>query len=106
MQKIYSSSQELEMEKAFLLTFAIACMPVHTQGINTTFQRINVTFQNNSKSHNISGLTNKTLSDGLNFSCKWNFNFKIVQVAVAGIFMLSGLVILTVGMYRFEFLFI
>eukprot|EP00112_Aurelia_sp_Birch-Aquarium-sp1_P025168 Seg824.2 transcript_id=Seg824.2/GoldUCD/mRNA.D3Y31 product="Transmembrane protein 198" protein_id=Seg824.2/GoldUCD/D3Y31 len=80
------------MEKAFLLTFAMACIPVYTQGIN-------MTLQNNSKSHNISGLTNQTLSKGINFSCKWNFNFKIVPVAVAGIFMLSGLVILTVG-YR------
>lgn len=83
------------MEKAFLLTFAMACIPVYTQGIN-------MTLQNNSKSHNISGLTNQTLSKGINFSCKWNFNFKIVPVAVAGIFMLSGLVILTVGMYRFD----
>ena len=52
---------------------------------------------NNSIPHNISGLTNKTLDDGMGFTCKETRPLELLLSAVAGAFILSGIVLLTVG---------
>lgn len=61
------------------------------------FVRRNSSLTNNSIPHNISGLTNKTLDDGIHFSCESTLPLKLPQSGVAGVFILSGLVLLTVG---------
>lgn len=47
--------------------------------------------------HNISGLTNKTLDDGIDFSCESMAALNLPQSGVAGVFILSGIVLLSVG---------
>jgi len=57
----------------------------------------NTSATDNSIPYNISGLTNKTLNDGIGFSCKVTRPLDLVLSVVAGVFIISGIVLLTVG---------
>ena len=77
-----------------LLTTFFHCLDA-VSGRKIALKVANMT--NNSIPHNISGLTNTTLDDGLGFSCKDSRPLDLVLSAVAGVFILSGSVLLTVG---------
>ena len=62
-----------------------------------TIVRGNSSLTNNSIPHNISGLTNKTLDAGIDFSCEAPHPLKLPQSGVAGVYILSGLILLTIG---------
>ena len=57
----------------------------------------NTSTTDNSVPYNISGLTNKTLNDGIGFSCKVTRPLDFILSVVAGVFIVSGIVLLTVG---------
>ena len=77
----------------FLTTFVQHFVIVSSEKI--ALNTANVT--NNSIPHNISGLTNKTLDDGMGFTCKATRPLDLLLSAVAGAIILSGIVLLTVG---------
>ncbi len=61
----------------------------------------NETLRNNSAASNITGATNRTLENGINFSCKWNYDFKLLQSATSAVVILSGVFVLSLGMIIF-----
>eukprot|EP00794_Sanderia_malayensis_P018893 gene18893-20795_t len=83
------------MAKVERLIFVVLLLAVYCTCQSSSFH--NGTLTNDSTTLNITGVTNRTLHGGWTFSCKWNYNFKILQVSISVVMILSGAFVLSLG---------